>query len=120
MSDFFIFSWDIMNTIYIDTEIENERDEAMTSATLLLMRNMHGNGDVNKDVMDKATQKFKRYVKVYLLDATRFTFFTEAMSSIGNRSQFCSDFSTLVFKGDNLFNGRAGLKNWAKFTRGIL
>ncbi len=60
MSDFFIFSWDIMNTIYIDTEIENERDEAMTSATLLLMRNMHGNGDVNKDVMDKATQKFKR------------------------------------------------------------
>ena len=49
-----------MNTIYIDTEIENERDEAMTSATLLLMRNMHGNGDVNKDVMDKATQKFKR------------------------------------------------------------
>ena len=61
LADFdWYFRWDILNTINADTEIENERDEAMMNATLLLMRNMEGNGDINKTVVDKATQKFRR------------------------------------------------------------
>ncbi len=52
--------WDIVQTIGVDTRIEDERNEAMMSATLLLMRNLQGNGDVDKSVVDKATQKFKK------------------------------------------------------------
>ena len=52
--------WDILNTINIDTQIEDERDDAMMNTTLVLMRNMQDNGDVDRNVVDKATQKFRR------------------------------------------------------------
>ncbi len=55
--------WDILNTINIDTEIEDERDEAMKHATLILMKNMQLHGDIDQSVVDKATQKFKKYVR---------------------------------------------------------
>ena len=56
----FLSSWDIIDTINIDQEIENERDEAMINATLMLIRNLQANGDVPANVLEKSTAKFRK------------------------------------------------------------
>ncbi|ELT95533.1 hypothetical protein CAPTEDRAFT_186105 [Capitella teleta] len=54
-----IDSQDIQSTIRADRDIEAERNDAMTDATLLLVQNLKENGDIPKSAEEKNTSQFK-------------------------------------------------------------
>ena len=60
---FFVDSLDILSTINVDTDIENERDNAMVLATILLIQSLRKNGDITKQVEDKSISTFNARVK---------------------------------------------------------
>ena len=52
-----------MNTIGVDTDIENERNKAMVGNTLHLVDSLGKNGDLDKGVQDKVVGKFNMNLK---------------------------------------------------------
>ncbi|KAK7010029.1 trichohyalin [Biomphalaria glabrata] len=54
---------DILSTIHVDTDIEEEQNDASVQASLLLVHGLRHNGDIKKNIQEKATNNLQNNLK---------------------------------------------------------
>ena len=59
----FPHSLDVLATMHVDTELEQEQNDAAIQTSLLLIQGLRHNGDINKQTEDRVVANFNNNLK---------------------------------------------------------